>query len=142
MSWADIPAWLREVILARDGGQCQYCRMMQFGQGSPFHIDHAWPKSHGGPTQEDNLVLQCPHCSGHKSAKTSGTDPVTGQSVPLFHPLRDRWTDHFELHRDGRCVGRDVIGRATVAALAMNSSFPLDARLVQILTGRLSPTVD
>jgi hypothetical protein len=137
---SDIPGWLREIILARDGGQCRYCRMQQFGQGSPFHIDHVWPRSRGGSTQEDNLALQCPHCSVHKAAKVSGTDSVTGQSVSLFHPLRQQWSDHFELRPDGRCIGRDPIGRATVESLAMNRPFPLDARATQIALGRLLPT--
>lgn len=39
--------------------------------------------------------------------------------MPLFHPRRDRWTDHFAWD-DVMVVGRTAIGRATVKLLAMN----------------------
>ena len=140
MSLLAIPAWLRAIILGRDDGQCRYCHMRQYGQRSPFHIDHVRPRSRGGATREDNLALQCPHCSGRKAAKVAGADPATGQVTPLFHPLQQQWADHFELRRDGRCVGRDPVGRATVEALAMNRPNPADARAIQIALGLLAAT--
>lgn len=42
--------------------------------------------------------------------------------VPLFHPRRDRWEDHFESDADGlRPLGKTPIGRATIHALQLNS---------------------
>ena len=142
MSWADIPDWLRDLVTARDGPRCQYCRMSQRGQGARFHIDHIWPQSRGGPTEAGNLAVQCISCSLHKSTRVSGTDPVTGGSVALFHPLLQRWDDHFTLLPDGRCVGRDAIGRATVDALDMNGANPLEAREYQIRFGLLAARSD
>ncbi len=142
MSLSDIPAWLRQIVLGRDENACKYCGMSQVGQGSAFHVDHVWPRSRGGLTQEDNLVLQCPHCSSRKAGKVTGVDPVTGHVVALFHPLRQPWSDHFDLHRDGRCTGLDGVGRATVEALSMNHPLPLEARADQIAIGRLRPTAD
>jgi len=39
--------------------------------------------------------------------------------VPLFHPRRDRWTDHFAWE-GAVVIGRTPVGRATVQLLAMN----------------------
>jgi len=41
--------------------------------------------------------------------------------VPLFHPRRDRWSEHF-LFEGVRIVGTSAIGRATVQVLAMNDA--------------------
>jgi 5-methylcytosine-specific restriction endonuclease McrA len=78
---------LRNAVFERDKGRCQYCRLAQTGHGATFHIDHICPRSRGGPTMLDNLVLQCPNCSLRKSDKVVADDPDTGQSVPLFHPF-------------------------------------------------------
>ena len=44
---------------------------------------------------------------------------MSGSTVPLFNPRTDRWADHFRW--DGyTVVGITVLGRATVAALALN----------------------
>ena len=142
MSLSDIPPWLRELIASRDEGICQYCRMAQYGQGAPFHIDHIWPRSRGGSTAAENLALQCPHCSLRKSNKAAAPDPSTGLLTPLYHPRRQRWADHFRLDSDGTCSGRDAVGRATVNAMQMNLDGPRDARAIQILIGTLTPSPD
>jgi len=141
VSWADIPEWLRDLVGARDGERCQYCRMSQRGQGARFHLDHIWPQCRGGPTEADNIVVACVNCSLRKASKVTGNDPETRLSTALFHPLRQQWDDHFELRPDGHCVGLDAIGRATVDALGMNEPRPLVARAMQIQHGMLRPTV-
>ena len=53
-----------------------------------FSINHNHTQvSKGGSTTEDNLVLQCPHCSLHKADKSFGTDPAEGEPTLLFDPL-------------------------------------------------------
>jgi hypothetical protein len=126
------------MIFARDEGRCQYCRLAQFGHGATFHIDHVLPRSRGGPTSLENLVLQCPNCSLRKADRIVATDPEPGQIVPLFQPLQQRWGDHFRLQPDGACVGMTPIGRATVAALQMNATLPRFARACQLMLGLLS----
>jgi hypothetical protein len=39
--------------------------------------------------------------------------------VPLFHPRRDRWSEHFAWD-DTVIIGQTPIGRATVQLLGMN----------------------
>ena len=140
MTLSSIPRTLRAVVAARDGGRCRYCRLRQVGQAATFHVDHVVPRSRGGATSADNLVLQCPSCSARKSNKVDGSDPQTGATVPLFHPLRQAWADHFSTRDDGTCVGLTPTGRATVAALGMNDPLPKTARAFQIMLGLLRPT--
>jgi hypothetical protein len=128
LSRSSIPRRLREAVVERDGGRCRYCGLAQLGHGGTFHIDHIVPRSRGGATSLDNLALQCPSCSLHKSDKLTGVDPATGSVVLLFHPLRQIWREHFRLEPDGLCVGLTPDGRATVAALGMNGQLPLFAR--------------
>jgi hypothetical protein len=135
VSLSKIPQTLRAAVAERDRGQCQYCHLLQVGQGAAFHVDHVWPHSLGGLTALDNLALQCISCSLHKSNKGSGRDPETGQDTPLFHPLRHVWSAHFSLLRDGACVGKTAIGRATIEALRMNDSMPKTARALQLILG-------
>jgi hypothetical protein len=97
------------------------------------------PRSRGGPTSPDNLVLQCPHCSLRKADKIAAADPETGRMVALFHPLHDVWHEHFRLDPDGTCCGLTPTGRATVRALAMNARVVCFARLCQLKLGLTSP---
>ena len=132
MSLSSIPASLRRKILRRDNEQCQYCRLRQVGQAAVFHINHVVPKSRGGPTHESNLVVQCPHCSLHKSDKLLVSDSTSGDLVRLFHPLQQKWEDHFALDPSGLCKGLTPTGRATVEALHMNHPRTRLARFMQI----------
>jgi hypothetical protein len=54
-------------------------------------------------------------------------DCLSGQLVPLFHPRRDRWPEHF-LFRGVRIMGITPTGRATVHLLAMNDVRRLELR--------------
>lgn len=118
--------------------------MSQVGQGAIFHINHVIPRSRGGETTLDNLVLQCPHCSLHKSNQIDALDPQTQIRVSVFHPLQQVWSDHFRLQLDATILGRTPTGRATVAALQMNASLPLTARRMQLALGLLvaDPSLD
>jgi hypothetical protein len=54
-------------------------------------------------------------------------DPLSGELVPLFHPRRDQWAEHF-LFRGLSIMGITPIGRATVRVLAMNDPRRLELR--------------
>jgi hypothetical protein len=137
VSRSSIPRRLREAVVARDAGRCGYCRLAQFGHGALFHIDHILPRSKGGATELDNLALQCPNCSLRKASKVEAPDPESGAAVPLFHPLRQSWEDHFRLEGDARIAGLTAVGRATVAALGVNDQIPRIARTCQLMLGLL-----
>jgi len=61
-------------------------------------------------------------CNAHKADKTQAIDPVTGMAVELFNPRRQSWFEHFRWTDDGlRIVGLTPVGRATAAALGLDS---------------------
>ena len=131
MSLSSIPRELRQTVFIRDQGRCRYCGLRQFGQGAAFHINHIIPRSKGGTTAAENLALQCPCCSLHKSNKLTAIDPLTQTLVELFHPLQQAWAEHFAQESDGTCVGLTPTGRATVEALHMNDPISRTARALQ-----------
>lgn len=110
----------RGLVRERAGNLCEYCRLPQ--EATPFttfHVEHITAKQHHGTNDPSNLALACHHCNAHKGPNLTGIDPETTQIVPLFHPRRDSWAEHF-----GRAgvliVGLTPTGRATVDVLAMN----------------------
>jgi len=111
---------LRALVRRRAGGVCEYCRLPQAAVPIVgFHVEHIVARQHGGPTVESNLALACSFCNFHKGPNIAALDPESGQLVPLFHPRRDNWTDHFAWEGTA-VVGLTAIGRATVQLLAMN----------------------
>jgi hypothetical protein len=54
-----------------------------------------------------------------KGPNLSSVDPETKRVVRLFHPRRDRWSDHFGLDA-GIIVGKTPVGRATAFLFRMN----------------------
>jgi 5-methylcytosine-specific restriction endonuclease McrA len=135
-----LPAALARLVRERAGGSCEYCRLPQSSQEAAFHIDHIQPRSAGGPTVENNLALACVTCSLRKAARTHARDRVSKQRVPLFHPRRDRWADHFRWTRNCRLVGRTPTGRATIAALGMNRPTVIAIRRALLKLGEMSLT--
>jgi len=58
----------RKAIFARDRNICQYCGKKL--PASKLNIDHVIPKSKGGGTTWENLVLSCVKCNHQKDDKT------------------------------------------------------------------------
>ena len=62
-----------------------------------------------------------------KGPNLAGVEPGTHAVVRLFHPRRDKWTEHFAM--DGALiVGKTPIGRVTVSLLRMNDARRLRVR--------------
>ena len=84
---SDIPHRLRQLVVRRAGGRCEYCRLAQEGRTGTFHIDHIARRAAGGPTVQGNVALACVSCSLRKKARRSATDPVTGRRLLVpFQP--------------------------------------------------------
>jgi hypothetical protein len=82
-------------------------------------------------------------CNRYKSDSSLAVDPLTKAEVPLFHPQKDRWTEHFEWSEDGvELLGLSAIGRATVAALQMNRAAMTRVRRMWIAMGEHPPELD
>jgi 5-methylcytosine-specific restriction endonuclease McrA len=83
-----------------------------------FSTEHIVPEILGGDSAEDNLARACQGCNNFKYTKTTGIDPITLQEVPLFHPRRDVWEEHFAWSRDlTELIGLTPTGRATIVEL-------------------------
>ena len=124
-----MPSALRPVVAARDEYRCAYCLTSEDNCGLAMHLDHIVPEVAGGVTEVDNLCLVCFSCNVSKGAQQSALDPETGEHVSLYHPVRERWADHFKWSEDGTHIdGRTSEGRATVVALKMNNPTVVFAR--------------
>jgi hypothetical protein len=98
---AYVPASLKQLVRRRFAGWCAYCRTAEHLTATHFEIEHIHPRSAGGESVFDNLCLSCPMCNRFKSDSASAVDPLTGADVPLFHPQRQQWRDHFVWSNDG-----------------------------------------
>jgi hypothetical protein len=114
-----LPDELVAAVRERAADRCQYCLIHQCLQGASFHIEHILPQTKGGSSTLANLALACPSCNLHKADRTHAMDPESGVSVPLFHPVRQSWSEHGR-GGGGGVEGLTPIGRATVAALDFN----------------------
>jgi hypothetical protein len=133
----------RQLVVARAGGACEYCRLLQAAAGVTFHIEHILPRTQGGETAMSNLALSCPGCNLAKADRTSGEDEA-GRRQPLFNPRNFEpwllgWHLHFLLDREsGMIVPRTPIGEATVRTLRMNDALRVFARKLQVVAGLIS----
>jgi hypothetical protein len=111
----------RPLVRERAGNVCEYCLLPQEAiRFAAFHVEHITAKQHRGDDDPSNLALSCHHCNAHKGPNhLTGIDPDTGQIVPLFHPVRDAWPEHFR-HVGALIEGLTPTGRATIHVLAMN----------------------
>jgi hypothetical protein len=127
----------RAEVAARAGERCEYCHLPVRGQVAAFPIDHVVPRSAGGTNDVSNLALTCPHCNAHKWTAAEGPDPDTGETVRLFHPRRDDWSEHFEWSREsaGVLAGRTPSGRATISALRVNDPDMVALRVLLAAVG-------
>jgi hypothetical protein len=116
-------------IADRAGHRCEYCLAPEAVFNFPFEVEHIIPQLHGGGDSEDNLALACRACNAHKADIVEHTDPLTGESVRLFHPRRDTWSDHFRIDTAAALIeGVSAIGRVSVDRMVMNAVEQVEAR--------------
>jgi hypothetical protein len=68
-----------------------------------------------------------------KGARQMVRDPQSGRMVRLFHPRLEAWNHHFRW-RANEVIGITAVGRATVAALSLNSP---EHRIIRAFEARL-----
>jgi 5-methylcytosine-specific restriction endonuclease McrA len=129
-----IPASLREFVIERAKGCCEYCGYPSLASFAPHEIDHIIAQKHGGATSEDNLALSCTLCNQHKGSDLSSIDPLTQKLEPLFHPRQDTWLEHFRL--EGATIQPlTPKGRVTVRLLQLNQVSRVSERQLLIEAG-------
>lgn len=133
----------RQRLQAEAQGRCAYCHTLTSITGARLVVDHIIPESAGGQTVVENLCLACHSCNEFKGTQILACDALTGKHVRIFHPRRNRWTDHFRWTRDGtEIVGVTPIGRATLLALRMNHPIIVEARRLWVAAGWHPPEED
>jgi hypothetical protein len=127
---------LQKRVRERFANCCAYCRTAENLTVSIFEFEHIVPRSAGGKTVFENLCLSCPTCNRFKADRQMVPDSATGEDVPLFHPQRDKWTDHFAWNESAtEIMGLTPSGRATIAALKMNRPQLVRVRCMWVAMG-------
>lgn len=136
-------ARLRRFVAERARGRCEYCLTPARIATQSFSVEHILPWSRHGRTVLTNLALACPGCNAYKRDFIVATDPRTGLEVPLFHPRKMRWGDHFGWSPDGlRVIGLSATGRATVWRLRLNRPGLMALRELLLVAGQHPPMLD
>ena len=129
MSRPHISVAIRRQVSERDKHRCAYCQTQAHVIGTGLEIEHIFPFSKGGLSDEANLCLAYSRCNKCKGSRTVAQDPLSGEYAPLFNPRNDIWIEHFEWGSDNiRIVGKTATGRATIVVLKMNVPIVLIAR--------------
>ena len=81
----------RQNVLARDKFQCQYCGAR--GRASALTFDHVIPKSKGGTTCWENIVMACESCNAKKADRT----PKQAGMRLRSKPKRPNWVPIFNI---------------------------------------------
>ena len=76
-------------IFARDGGRCVYCGIAVVRRGPGLHraphlatLDHVIPRSRGGSTRADNLVLSCAACNNARGVEEANAFAARRRAAP------------------------------------------------------------
>lgn len=75
------PRFNRKNVYLRDKGKCQYCRVKV--TLSEFTYDHVLPRSRGGKTTWENIVVSCLPCNQKKGDRTPEQAGVKLRSRPV-----------------------------------------------------------
>jgi len=126
-----LSADIKRAVIERANSCCEYCGTPSRYGSDPLSVEHVVPRTRGGSDDADNLAAACQGCNNSKYVATHAADPATGNIVPLYHPRRDNWTDHFAWNEDLTIMlGRTATGRATVERLRLNRPGVVNLRRV------------
>ncbi|MEB3227704.1 MAG: HNH endonuclease signature motif containing protein [Synechocystis sp.] len=138
MSKSYVSPSLRRIVGDQANHCCEYCLLPETLSLSTHHVDHIIAEKHGGDTTLDNLAFSCSLCNQAKGSDIASIDPHTGETVRLYNPRKDSWTDHFTLEvESGLIQPQTAIGRVTVKLLRVNRIESLPVRQILIKTGYL-----
>ena len=118
---------LRQLVIERAQGRCEYCLIHQDFSIYTHEIDHIIAVKHGGQTLSENLALSCLPCNRHKGSDFATLDPNNGEIIRLFNPRLQVWDEHFTL-KNGEIIGITDIGQATSRLLMFNTSSRMRSR--------------
>lgn len=135
-----LPRKLRQLVRERAQGHCEYCICPESHATQEHSQDHIFLEDLGGKSIAENLALACQDCNNAKYNKTQAPDPVSREMIPLFHPRKDLWREHFAWSEDSlTLVGLTPTGRATIEALRLNREGVINLRRALKLEGKHPP---
>jgi glutaredoxin len=114
-----VPAQVRQLVIERANGRCEYCRYPQEAAMLGFEMEHIIAEKHGGATEMQNMALACPYCNRAKGTDLGSIDPETGLLTAFFNPRTQQWSEHFRLEGT-EIVPLTAEGRVTVVILQFN----------------------
>jgi HNH endonuclease len=142
MSREYIPVALRQLVIDRALGYCEYCRSSGDFALESMEFEHIVPVSQGGKTVAENLALACHGCNNYKQSRTEGFDSVSASLVPLYHPRKMSWSEHFAWSEDtSLIIGLTPTGRVTIILLRLNRVGVVNLRIVLRPTGKHPPCI-
>jgi hypothetical protein len=122
---------LRQRVLQRANGCCEYCLFPESEAAIRHQIDHVIARQHGGADDEDNLCFCCAVCNRYKGPNLSSVDPEDRAVTTLFNPRTQVWAEHFAFDEE-QIIGLTPEGRATIFLLRLNNEERLvERRLIQ-----------
>jgi len=127
----EVSPQVRVEVARRADHRCEYCLVHEADAGFPHQIDHIVGRKHGGPSSLDNLAYACILCNRYKGSDIASMTLLNREVIPLFHPRRDRWVDHFRLdsehnanfrggERNGAALATECTGEINRAPAAAN----------------------
>lgn len=130
----------KQFVAARAGYCCEYCVSQVRYAPDPFAVDHIIPRATGGTNDDSNLAYACFGCNSRKFTSTTATDPVTGESVALYHPRQHHWYENFAWNIDFTLLlGLTPTGRATIIRLDLNREGVVNLRQMLHSLGKHPP---
>src|SRR5262249_5546199 len=121
----------KRTVAERAKGSCEYCRCQARFSPESFSIEQITARSRGGTSDLSHLSLSCQGCNNRKYISVEAIDPVTGDTVPLYHPRQQSWSTHFTWNPDYTLMlGLTPTGRATIEKLQLNRVSVVNLRRV------------
>lgn len=121
MAKSYISTKIKDLVISRSEGYCEYCKCPADFSTEPFSIEHILPRSKDGLDEIGNLAYACIGCNIYKSDKTEFLDVVSQKIASLYNPRTMHWHDHFIWDESlTSIIGKTAIGRATIEALKLN----------------------
>ena len=131
-------------MLVRDRAQgcCEYCLSQESHATQGFSVEHIARSMLGArrPRAISRWPVRGAIISSTIKPQLATLSAAT--SVPLFHPRRDHWYEHFIWNHDCTLiVGLTPTGRATIEALHLNREGVVNLRRLLLLAGKHPPTL-
>jgi HNH endonuclease len=111
-----ISAAIRQQVRQRADCACEFCHIHEDDAGATLTIDHFRPRSKGGSDELNNLVYACPSCNQYKQDYW----PIDAQSLSLWNPRNEDFTEHFTEAENGQLIGLTLVGAFTIRHLRLN----------------------